>query len=108
MIDLIETIFSELNIDCYYISKESIETTEDFVIYNIKDKGEVYADNNVVRKEYTVYLNYYIVDGTTLESKKEILNKKLREYRFYSRGTDLTHKESTGYYNTSLSFYYYK
>lgn len=108
MIDLLENIFNELSIECYHISKEERETYGDYIIYNFSSRDEKFSNNKVDKVRYTVYLNYYIVDGTTLEKKKTDLVKKLREYRILSRGTDNTYKESTGYYNTSLSFYYYK
>ena len=65
MIDIIETVLGLLNIECYYISPEGIIPEGDYIIYNFKDKGEVYASNNVVKKEYTVYINYYIADRAT-------------------------------------------
>ena len=107
MIDLLENIFKELSIECYYISKEEEETEGDYIRYNFSSRDIKFSSNKVDKVEYTIYLNYYIADGTTLEKKKIDLVKKLREYKILRRGTDNTYHESTGYYNTSLSFKYY-
>ena len=107
MIDLLENIFKDLSIECYYISKQEEETEGDYIIYNFSSRDIKFSSNKVDKVEYTIYINYYIADGTTLEKKKIDLVKKLREYKILSRGTDNTYHESTGYYNTSLSFKYY-
>ena len=108
MVQIIDKILTDLGIECYYISTENIEPTGDYIKYNFRSSGEVYANNEEVRRQYIVYINYFIVKAQTIESKIETLNKELRKNNFLNRGEIITMKDSTGYYNTSLQFKFYK
>ena len=101
-------ILTDLGIECYYISNENITPEGDYIIYNFRSKGKKYGNNKETRREYTVYVNYYITKASTIENKIQTLLDTFRENKFLNNGNVITVKDDTGYYNTSITFKYYK